>query len=286
MGRVAVVTDSTSCLPLPLAQEYGIEIVPLSLLFGEELYYDRSMPSDREFFSRLREARQFPTTAAASPGAFLEAFRRVSSRGDDAVLCITMASQFSSTYSAALQAAELAREEMPGLTVHVLDSGSISMGLGFAVLAAARAADKDGMEGAAAAALMVVPRAYAVAALDTLSYLAKGGRVPKVAAWATSLLQVKPILQYHRGQVGMIERVRSRRRVLERLLELMNERIAPGEPLHVSVVHADAADDAQSLAQGVKERFHPQELYITEFSQVMAVHTGPGAIGLAFYSGS
>lgn len=285
MGCVAIVTDSTACLPAALVREYGIEVVPLSLFLGEELYYDGISLPDHEFLARLRTAQRLPTTAAASPGAFLEAFRRVSARAD-AVVCITMASQFSSTYSAALQAAKLAQEEMPGLTIRVLDSGSISMGLGFAVLAAARAAANGGVEAAVAAAHRVMGRAYAIAALDTLHYLAKGGRVPKVAAWATSLLQVKPILQYYRGQVGMIERVRTKRRALARLLELVEERITPSEPLHTSIVHAAVPEEARWLAQEVAERFQPQELYITEFSQVMAVHTGPGVIGLAFYCGS
>jgi len=283
MRRVAVVTDSSASLPKALAESCAIDVVPLAIVFGRDVYADGALPEE-EFYARLRADHHLPTTAAPPLGAFLEAFLRAGEAGL-AVFCVTLTARLSGTYSAALQAARLARQERPGLQVEVMDSGTVAMGTGFIALAAARAALQGAdLETVTAVAEAVRSRVYVVGVLESLHYLAKGGRVPKVAAWASSLLQVKPIIQYWGGDVGLLERVRTQPRALERLLAIMEQRLDHGRPLHVSVLHAAAPATAQGLAAEVQERFQPQELFIAPFTQVLAAHTGPGLVGLAFYS--
>ncbi len=284
LASTAIVADSSACLPPEVLAEYGIIIVPLTFLLSGELRRDGEF-SGREFYERLRDGRGSPLTNAPAPGEFLEAFRGARDGGATSVLCLTLSADFSGTQSSAKNAAEMAAHELPGLDVHVADTGGVAMVHGFAVLAAARAVRAGAtLEEAAAAAREVGGRAHLVGALDTTRYLAKGGRVPWIVHWAASVLQIKPILATTDGKVGGVGRARTMARAMNRMLDYMGARVRPGLPLHVAVMHADASQRAQELAGRVRERFCPVELMITEFTSVMGIHTGPGFTGLAFYS--
>ncbi|MBI2913180.1 MAG: DegV family EDD domain-containing protein [Chloroflexi bacterium] len=275
--------DSSACLPKELVERHRIIIVPLAFLFDGELHYDGTL-SSHDFYEQLRASRRFPTTTSPAPGAFLAAFRQASERGR-AVLCLTLPSAYSGTYSSAVNARDLAVQELPGLSIRVVDTQGLAMAHGFAVLAAARAAAAGAdLEEAARIAEAVGSAAHLIGALDTMRYLAKSGRVPWIVHWATSLLQIKPILAADAGTVGGVGRARTRARAEERLLRHLQARLRPGAPLHVAVMHADAPGEAQALAEQVRQRFAPAELLVTEFTSVMGIHTGPGFIGLAFYS--
>lgn len=284
MASVAIVTDSSSCLPAELIEKHRIIVVPLAFLFDGQLHYDGAL-SSRDFYDRLRTARRFPTTTSPAPGEFLQAFSRAHQSGAQAVLCLTLPSSYSGTYSSALNGSQLATQKLPGLPVRVLDSHGLAMSHGFAVLAAARAAEAGAdLEEAAAAAEAVASRAHLVGALDTMRYLAKSGRVPWIVHWAASVLRIKPILAADAETVAGVGRARTMPRALAQLLRHLEERAAPGAPLHVAVMHADAPERAQELAQRVQRRFAPAELIVSEFTSVMGIHTGPGFLGLAFYS--
>ena len=284
MTRVALITDSAACLPPRLAEEHGIQVVPLTLVLEGSAYPDQADGDNQRFYEHLRSARQLPTTASPPPGDYLQALRQVA-RTSEAALCITVGSRFSSSYDSALQAAEEARSESPGLQVKVIDSGAAAMAQGFMVLEAARAAAAGGdLEAAAARAEALEPRVGIIALLDTLDYLARGGRVPRATAWASSLLQVKPIVEFSQGGVRLAARARVRRRAEERLFDLLRERLAGARELHICVHHADAYDEALALAEQVRSVLHPLELYISEFTRVMSAHTGPGLLGFAYYS--
>jgi len=151
MPAVAIVTDSSACLPAELVQQYGITIVPLAFLFGGEVYHDGDLTGS-DFYDRLRDARRPLTTAAPAPGEYLEAFRRVREAGATAVLCLTLSSRYSGAHSSSVKAAEYAGDDLPGLQVRVIDTGGIAMAHGFAVLAAARATAAGGTLDEAAAA--------------------------------------------------------------------------------------------------------------------------------------
>ncbi len=284
MTQVAIVTDSSACLPAELLRDYAITTVPLTFLFDGEVLLDGRL-SSHDFYALLRDSRKFPTTAAPAPAAFLEAFRQAS-RTAKAALCITLPSTFSGTYSSAVNGAELARRELPDFPVRVVDSHCLAMCHGFAALSAARAAQAGaGMDDAEATVREVASRSHLVGALDTLRYLAKSGRVPMVMHWATSLLQIKPILVAEGEKIHAVERVRTMGRALDRLLSCIEKRVNGERPLHMAVMHADAPDAARDLAAAIRHRLEPEELMLTEFTSVMGAHTGPGFVGVSFFSG-
>ena len=283
MSRVGIVTDSTACIPVELASERRIEVVPLHLAFGERIYLDGMSRDTGEFYETLRTARQAPTTAAPPPGVYAEAIMRAG-KDADAVLCLTVSRQFSAMFEAAVQGAELVREQSPSLDVRVLDSGAAAMAQGFVVLEAARAA----AEGAAidqliARAETLMPRVQLLVALDTLAYLAHSGRVPRLIIWAASPLRIKPIVQFQKGKYRPIAIVRTMRGGVERLLQALARR-TEGGVLHVCVHHTNVPQAAEALAERVRDTLQPKELLIAEFNQVMGVHTGPGLLGFAFYT--
>lgn len=284
MPSVSIVTDSVACLPQELVGKYGITVVPLDIVFQGRVYRDGVDMTPEEFYRLLERAGNLPTTTSASPGTYLETFRRLGER-TQSILCITVVSRLSAVFDAARAARELLRQEMPHLRIDVLNSGTAAMAEGFVVLAAARAAALgNSLEATMESARSVVSRINLVALLDTLYYLARGGRVPRAAAWAASVLKIKPILQLAQGQVSILERVRTQRRGVERLLEIMKERSQGASSLRVAVLHASAAESAQRLKEMAAFRFACAELYVTQFTPVMGVHTGPGLLGLAFYA--
>jgi len=286
MTRLALITDSAACLPPHLAEEHSIEVVPLTLVLEGKAYPDQADGDSHQFYQHLRSARRLPTTASPPPGDYLEALRRAASKVE-AALCITVGSRFSSSYDSAVQAAERARGELPTLQVKVIDSGAAAMAQGFMVLEAARAAAAGAdLEAAASRAEAMKPHVAVIALLDTLDYLARGGRVPRAAAWASSLLQVKPIVEFSHGTVRLVGRVRVRRRAQERLYALLEERAAGARSLHLCIHHADAPEEAQALFEQARSTLRPVEIYISEFTRVMSAHTGPGLLGFACYCDS
>jgi DegV family protein with EDD domain len=283
MGRVAIVADSSACLPRELVEANRIAIVPLGLTIGGELYADGSI-TNAELFERLIACRGGAQTASASPGAFLEAFARQRDAGATDVLCLTLSARYSGTYGAALDAAALVQDRLPGLQVRVVDTGGLAMTHGFAVLGAARAAKAGAcLDGAADTARRIGQAGQLLGTLDTLRYLVKGGRVPWILGSAASLLRIKPVLAFEGGSARSIGRPRTWPAASEQMLHRLVTDGSGGGPLHAAVMHVDAPDRARELACEVQTRFHPAELLVSEFTSVMAAHTGPGFVGLAFY---
>ncbi len=282
MARVAVVTDSAASLPASLRAEHDIEVVPLNLVFDDHSYAD-GLETNGNFYRALKAARRPPTTTGASPGTHLEALRRAAAKADS-VLCITVSAQFSGTYDSALQAAALLKQERPGTEVVVLDSRSAAMGEGFVVLEAAKAAAAGGsLADVKAAAEGAMPRVGIVAVIDTLEYLARGGRVPRIQAWASALLSVKPIIELRQQDIHLLTRTRTRRRAVAQLIPILEQRGLYGERLHLCVQHTNVLDEALGLAEEAQQRLHPAEMAVSEFTLVMGAHIGPGLLGLAYY---
>ncbi len=282
MPRTAVVTDSSACLPRHLAGELGIATVPLGLLIGDDVHPDGSLSSG-ELFRLADETKRPLRTTSPAPAQFLEAYRQAADAGADEVLCLTLSARFSGTYESAITARGLAAEELPGLDVRVVETGGLAMTHGFAVLAAARSlADGASAEGAAEQALRVAGRARLVGLLGTMRYLARGGRVPWIVHWAAQLLRIRPLLAFAEGRPRSIGRVRTEEKGLVRLLEYARAH-SSGGALRVAVMHTGAPEAARRLSEAVCHELAPVELLQTDFTSVMAVHTGPGFVGLAFY---
>ncbi len=283
LARVAIVTDSTACLPPNLASELGIEVIPLFLAFGEQVYQDGMGVSAAEFYETLRAAKQPPTTSAPAPGVYAETILRAA-RDAGSVLCLTVSRQFSAMYESAAQGAALAREQAPALDVRVLDSGAAAMAQGFVVVEAARAAQAGAsIDEVLARAEALMPQVQLLVILDTLTYLARSGRVPRLVVWASSPLQVKVVVEFQRGKYRPVAIVRTKRRAVERLRQALQRR-AEGGPLHVCVHHTNVPNEAEALAEEVRTALQPKELFVREFTQVMGTHTGPGLLGFAFYT--
>jgi DegV family protein with EDD domain len=269
---------------MDLLQALEIITVPLVFQFDGEEFLDGQLPPP-EFYRRLEATRRAPSTAAPAPGEFLDAFRQVRGAGATAVLCLTLAAEYSATWAAAAGAAETAKAELPDLRVRVVDSGGLAMTHGFAVLEAARAAQAGAsLEEAAAIARAVAGRAEMIGVLDTMRFLVKSGRVPWIVHWAASLLRIRPVIAFEGGKPRSIGRVRTAAKGMEELLRYLRRKVGPPEQAHVAVMHANAPERAAELAERVREGLGPAELIVTEFTAVMGAHTGPGFLGLAFYS--
>jgi DegV family protein with EDD domain len=282
MGRVAIVADSSACLPRELIDAHRIALVPLGLTIDGELFEDGSL-SNGELFRRLADSRGGAHTASPPPGAFLDAFARERDAGATSILCLTLSAGYSGTYGAAVDAANLAQDRLPGLNVRIVDTGGLAMAHGFAVLGGARVSEASGcLDEAVAAARRIGQAGQMLGALDTLRYLVKGGRVPWVVAWAASLLQIKPVLAFEHGSARSIARPRTWEAAREQMLRRLTAE-ARGDGLHAAVMHVDAPERARELAGDVRTRFHPVELLVSEFTSVMAAHTGPGFVGVAYY---
>ncbi len=282
--RLTVVTDSSACLPPDLLQGLGIIIVPLAFQFDGEGFLDGQLPP-REFYRRLDATRRAPSTAAPAPRAFLAAFRQATEAGATAVLCFTLSAEYSATFDAASRAAEMAKVELPGLGVRVVDTGGLAMTHGFAVLEAARAAQAGATpEEAAAIGRAVAGNAEMIGLLDTMRFLAKSGRVPWIIHWAASVLRIRPVIAFEGGRPRSIARVRTAAKGMEELVRYLRRKAGRPEQMRVAIMHANAPARATELADRVREALGPAELMVTEFTAVMGVHTGPGFLGLAFYS--
>ncbi len=283
MRQVAIVTDSAASIPSSLSAQYEIDVVPLNLVFDDRSYPDSVDRNTDEFYQSLKSARRPHTTAGPSPGSQLEAMRRAAQRAPS-VLCIAIAGQFSGTYSSAVQAAETLKESLPDIQVEVLDSQTAAMGQGFVVLEAAKAAAQGAdLAAVVARARDVMLHVGLVAVIDTLDYLARGGRVPKVQAWASALLSVKPIVELRQGEVQLLTRTRTKRRAVRQLIPILEQRGHKGQGLHLCVQHTNAPREAEELAREARKQLQPAELLISEFTLVMGAHTGPGLLALAYY---
>jgi len=284
MAEVKIVADSSVCLPRELIEKYGILLVPEKIIFGNKIYRDGVDLYPYGFYTMLQQAKELPTTSAPSPEDFADAYQRAI-KDADSIVCILVTSGFSSM---GLKSALIARESFPKVPIEVIDSRTAVGAYGFVVLAAARAAaESKPLPEVVKAAEDMKARVNMIATLDTLKYLEKGGRMGKAACWAGSLLSIKPIIEVptSSGVVEPLERVRTRRRALKRLLQIMKEKVN-AEPVHVNIDHANVPDDADWLKTQVSSHFNCNEIYINDWAPVAGVHCGPGVIGLSFYAGN
>ena len=283
MRRVRVVTDTTACLPPHLAASRKILVLPLELEFEDAVYQDGISATSAEFYAKLAASPRPPTTSSPSPGVYADAFLEAG-RDADAVLCVTVSRQFSAMYDAAVQGRDLARERAPELDVRVLDSGAAAMAQGFVALEAARgAADGAAIDDVITRATALMPHVQLLVSLDTLTYVGRSGRVPRLLIMAASPLRIKPVVAFERGAYRPIGLARTAAGASGRLLGALRQRAGAGE-LHVCVHHTNAPAEAEALRERVREALSPKELLVSEFTQLMGVHTGPGLLGFAFYS--
>jgi DegV family protein with EDD domain len=283
--KVATITDSTCCIPQELIERYHIHLVPALIIHEGRSYRDRIDISPTEIYKVMRQRKNLPTTSVPSPEDFLRTYRELSQKAES-ILCITVTSLQSGVFNMASSAKEMAKDVIPNTVINVIDSRAVAGSLGFIVLEAARIASQ-GAELAkvteVAQSMMSKVSSYFV--LDTLYYLARTGRVARAAAWAGSILNVKPIVAHFPsvGETTPVARPRSRTKAIEHMLEIMTERIGNSRA-HVMVEHADELEEAEKFKAAINSRFNCVELYVTEFTPSMGVHAGPGVLGASFYT--
>ncbi len=283
MPRTIVVTDTTACVPPERVERLGIEVVPVQLVFEDRTYRDGIDISPSEFYKMLREARKMPTSSTSSPEPYLDAFRRAGQRASD-ILCLTEPSRFSAMFQSARLAADIARKEFPNIKIEVMECTTAAAGQGLVALAAAETASSDKpLNDVIETARNVMSKVRLFAALDTLQYLVKSGRVPQAAALVNSILSIKPVFTLNESEAHTVALPRSMKSAIGRILKLMEPVAATSQPLHVAVMHADAPARAKELKQRITAKFNCRDIFVTEFTPVMGVHTGPGLVGAAFY---
>lgn len=277
MTRTALVTDSTSNLPRELAVQRHIYMAPLYVMWKEKSYKDGVDITDEEFFRRLRVEDELPKTSQVSAQDFAELFEQAhKAESAEEIVCATVSSDLSGTYASAIQA-----KEMVKFPVHVLDTRQVSWALGFPVLAGADARDS----GAGAEAIVQTIRETALRScliftVESLHYLHRGGRIGNASWLLGSALSIKPLLELKDGVVEAADKVRTRKKAVEHLLKTAEERAA-GHPIQrFAVMHGGVEEEARALLATGKERFHPQESYLTYVTAVLGVHVGPGALGV------
>jgi DegV family protein with EDD domain len=270
---VRIVTDSSCDLDATEASELGVEIVPLSIRFGTDEYTDRVDLAVEEFYAKMAASDVLPETAAPSPGAFEAAFRRQLEAGADEIVCINLSSELSATMAAAENAAKAVADDV---TVHVVDSLSITAGLGTMVRAAARAA-ADGADAEAVIATVndLVPRSRVIGTLDTLENLKKGGRVGGAKALLGTLLSIKPLIHFEHGVVAEAGKARTRRKALEWVRDQIFER---PEVEHLVVIHS-MAPDVDDLLDLLAPRYDRDKIAVVTIGAVIGTHGGARMLG-------
>jgi DegV family protein with EDD domain len=278
--RVAIVTDSTCDLPKDLVAKFGIQIVPQTLIMGDQTWLDGVDIDPPAFYELLRTSSQFPSTSQPTVAYFQEVFGRVAKEAGG-IVAILVSDELSGTINSAC----LAAETMPGTAIEIIDSRSVSLGLGYMVLEAARvAATGADLQAVADTARGLVGRIQVHFIVDTLEYLHRGGRIGAAKRLFGTALNLKPILTLLDGQVSPLTNVRSRRKAIATLLQLVEDELAGAERVHVAVLHIAAREEADRLAEQLAERFEPVEMFFSECGPVVGAHAGPGTLGIAFYA--
>ena len=277
MSKIAIVTDSSVCLPDELIKRYGIHIVPTLVRKGQDFFKDGVDVTSQQVYRWLREGHRL-YTSQPSVGDFLELFSELRKRAEG-IISIVLTGDLSGTYNSAVGAAKM----LADIPIQVIDSRTLSMAHGFIVLAAARAAQAGAtLAEVVERAKAMIPEVNLLAALETWEYAHRSGRVPGIAALAGSLLKICPILEVKENQIKIFATVRTKRRALERLLEEAKRRVGES-PAHVAIVHGNVPEEAELLRERVAGLFNLAELYVADLPPVLGVHAGPGALGLAFY---
>jgi DegV family protein with EDD domain len=287
MKQFAVVTDSTSNLSPGPAEELGIPVIPLNVHWGDDTYLDGVTLDAPTFYRMLRERKDMPKTSQPSAGAFIEFFTAAAEQQQvDAVLAVLISAELSGTMASAVQARSYLAESHPDLRIELVNSYSVSMGLGLQVLVAQRAAEAGStIDEAMAAARRCQEASHLIFVVDTLEYLHRGGRIGGAARLVGSALNLKPVLTIREGRVEALEKVRSRSKSLRRVVEIAEERLAGRRPAELSIVHAEAEADLSTFTDLVVDRLKPERMYTRILSPVVGTHGGPGAMGVAFYIG-
>ena len=283
MSKVAIITDSTAYLTPELLKTNNITVVPQVLIWGEETFHDGVDIQPEDFYRRLSTAKVMPTTSQVAIVTMKDAFEKLLAQGYD-VLGIFISSKLSGTMQSAIQAREMLSKAAEKIVL--VDSLSTSMAMGFHVLTAARAAQAgSGLEECKQLAEEAQKHTGVYFVVDTLEFLRRGGRIGGAQALLGSALNIKPLLMLQDGKIESVEKIRTKGKALERLVEVVAEKVAGQSPVRLATLHANAEAEAQTVLAAAAAKMHPVESHLTSVSPVIGTHAGPGTVGLAYMAG-
>ena len=280
---VGVLTDTTASIPDKLIEKLGIEIVPYYVHRGLEALRDMVDVKPGEFAEWLKQATKLPTTSNPAPGDYMVGLRHLAERVREIVV-ITMTSKGSGAYQSCLAAVEMVQEQTPELQVEVVDTLQVAMAHGWAVIEAARSALAGfGLDQVAQRARQVAQNSMMIQTADTLRYLYMGGRIGRAQHLAGSILNIKPLIGMQDGIIVALGTTRSRTKAYRRMVELMQQQVGEGSRIKVAFTHVAAQAQVETLRALVADRFECVETIVTELSPALAVHSGPGTVGVCFF---
>lgn len=283
MSKIAIVTDSTAYIPSELVQKHNLTVTPQVLIWGEETFKDGVDIQPDEFYARLKTSKIMPTTSQVSPATMQSTFEGLIEQGYE-VLGIFVSAKLSGTLQSAVQAIEMMGSA--GEKVKLVDSYSTAMAMGFQALTVARAVENGAnMEDAVALAERARETTGVYFAVDTLEFLHRGGRIGGAQRFLGTALNMKPVLAVVDGRVEAVERIRTKGKALERVLELVVEQTRGKTPIRLATLHAGAETEAQMLLEKASHELDASEKILSTVSPVVGTHAGPGTVGLAFMAG-
>lgn len=283
MSKFAIVTDSTAYLPPELIQKYNLTITPLVVIWGEETLEDGVQIQPDEFYTRLQTAKVMPSTSQATPATMLKAFESLIAQDYD-VFGVFISNKLSGTIASAIQAKDMLKQGTDKVTI--FDSETTAMAMGFQVLAVAKAIeDGANLDDALAIAKKARENSGVYFAVDTLEFLHRGGRIGGAQRFLGTALNMKPVLTIQDGAVEAVERIRTKKKAHNRVLELIAEQVQGKDNIYLATLNANAKEDAKALLDKATQRLNPVETYLTDISPVLGTHTGPGTVGLAYMAG-
>ena len=280
--QVAVVVDSSACLPTAMVDEWQVTVVPHTLMIDDAILRDGVDIDPAQFYKLQRQGLKAVTTSAPSPRAFHEAFTHAHSTAPD-ILCIVVASRLSAAYDAAQVARTTASRAIPSLRVHVLDSCTAAGAAALLALDAARQACYGlSLDAIVQSAERTIPHLRLLATLNDLSYLRASGRVGRLAFSAASALHINPVFELRQGEPLVLTKPRSRARAIVQMVDHMRT-ITGNSTLRVNIMEADTASEADALRHAIGAQFNCRDLFISQMTPVIGAHTGPGLLGVAFH---
>lgn len=279
MGKIKIITDSVGDLPQDLAEEWDVEIVPLTINFEDGSYRDGVDIKSDEFYKKLRTCDRLPTTAQVTPSEFLEVYKKYSNEYDDFIV-ITISSAMSGTFQSAVTASEIGGLED---RVTVIDSKGITLGQGLMVLEAARMAKRgESKEEIINRINEMVEKVEYILVVDTLEYLKKGGRLSATKAFVGEALKIKPVLTMKDGKLIQTGKIRGRKKVIKWIMEELKESKVDFSKQTIGVNHTDSREFAEELAEKIQKNFAPKEIILGDVGATVGTHAGPGAVAVYF----
>jgi len=277
-NNVAVVVDSTSTIPGEVVGQYGIHVIPLTLVWGEETFLDGVDMSASDFYEKLRNDPVFPSTTQPSVAEFEQLYKKISNDTNN-ILVITLSGELSGTLNSAVQAKSL----LPDINIEIIDTRTMSMAAGYVALAAAREAKSgSSMEECIKAARVANENVGVLVTLDSLEYLHRGGRIGGAGKLLGGALNIKPILTVDDGIVQDAGKVRTRKKALKHLIDSVTDAVSGKTNIRLAGLHASSLEDAQYVLDECSKAVGAIESLMTELSPVVGAHVGPGGVGIAW----